>query len=752
VNLKSPPSSEENSSPLVSLSGIIERITYRDEEGGYTVARVKVKGRQDLVTVVGYLMAPTPGEIIAMRGEWRNHPRFGEQFQIKSCTTSVPATVYGIERYLGSGLIKGIGPMLAKRIVKAFGEKTLDVLENQIVSVLAVEGIGKKRLEMIKRAWDEQKEIRNVMVFLHSHGVSSGYAAKIFKRYGTSSIKIVRENPYRLATEVRGIGFITADKIAEKMGFPKDSEYRAGAGILYALQQLSDEGHVYYPQDELIKKAEELLGIEREVIGSALQSIKTKGEVVVEEFHDPPFGETRAVYPAGFYACEVGIAGRLLGLIATPRSFRDIDPEKALKWVEGRLSIELAEGQRQAVRVASESKVMVLTGGPGTGKTTIINSVLRIFQRLGVRVLLAAPTGRAAKRMSETTGFEAKTIHRLLKFSPQKGGFQKNENAPLECDILILDEASMIDTLLMYHLLKAVSLSSTLILVGDVNQLPSVGPGIVLSDIIASGAVPVVELTEVFRQARESLIIVNAHRINSGELPLKKERGYPGDDFYFIEQDDPERASKTIVELVTERIPKGFNLDPVSDIQVLSPMHRGAVGAGNLNDLLQKAMNPGEEGVAWGARRFLVNDKVMQIKNNYDKDVYNGDIGRILRVDPESRVMVVSFEGRDIPYDFGELDELMPAYAVSVHKSQGSEYPAVVIPVLTQHYMMLQRNLLYTAVTRGKRLVVVVGSKKALAIAVRNAKIERRYTGLCRRLKAGAPFLERTTSPIERGG
>ncbi|PJB36789.1 MAG: ATP-dependent RecD-like DNA helicase, partial [Deltaproteobacteria bacterium CG_4_9_14_3_um_filter_51_14] len=427
-------------------------------------------------------------------------------------------------------------------------------------------------------------------------------------------------------------------------------------------------------------------------------------------------------------------------------------PEKALKWVEGRLSIELAEGQRQAVRVASESKVMVLTGGPGTGKTTIINSVLRIFQKLGVRVLLAAPTGRAAKRMSETTGFEAKTIHRLLKFSPQKGGFQKNENAPLECDILILDEASMIDTLLMYHLLKAVSLSSTLILVGDVNQLPSVGPGIVLSDIIASGAVPVVELTEVFRQARESLIIVNAHRINSGELPLKKERGYPGDDFYFIEQDDPERASKTIVELVTERIPKGFNLDPVSDIQVLSPMHRGAVGAGNLNDLLQKAMNPGEEGVAWGARRFLVNDKVMQIKNNYDKDVYNGDIGRILRVDPESRVMVVSFEGRDIPYDFGELDELMPAYAVSVHKSQGSEYPAVVIPVLTQHYMMLQRNLLYTAVTRGKRLVVVVGSKKALAIAVRNAKIERRYTGLCRRLKAGAPFLERTTSPIERGG
>ncbi len=748
MNLKSPPSSEENSSPLVSLSGIIERITYRDEEGGYTVARVKVRGRQDLVTVVGHLMAPTPGEIIAMRGEWRNHPRYGEQFQIKSCTTSVPATVYGIEKYLGSGLIKGIGPMLAKRIVKAFGEKTLDVLENQIASVLSVEGIGRKRLEMIKQAWDEQKEIRNVMLFLHSHGVSSGYAAKIFKRYGTSSIEIVKENPYRLATDISGIGFITADKIAEKMGFPKDSDYRAGAGILYALQQLSDEGNVYCPQDELIKKAQELLGIEGSVIGAALQSIAVKGEIVVEEFLDVSAGKIRAVYPANFYACEVGIARRLLDLIAAPKSFRDIDPAKALKWVEGRLSIELAEGQRQAVRTASESKAMVLTGGPGTGKTTIINAILRIFQKIGVKVLLAAPTGRAAKRMTETTGFEAKTIHRLLKYSPQKGGFQKNENDPLECDLLILDEASMIDTVLMYHLLKAVPLSSTFILVGDVNQLPSVGPGNVLGDIIASGVVPVVQLTEVFRQARESLIIVNAHRINKGELPLKKERGYPGDDFYFIEQDDPERASKTIVELVTERIPRGFNLDPLSDIQVLSPMHRGAVGAGNLNDVLQKALNPGEEGAAWGARRFMVKDKVMQIKNNYDKDVYNGDIGRILRVDPEARVLVVSFEGNDIPYDFGELDELMPAYAISVHKSQGSEYPAVVIPMFTQHYMLLQRNLLYTAVTRGKKLVVVVGSKKALAIAVRNAKIERRYTGLCRRLKAG-PFRTRLRqSPV----
>jgi exodeoxyribonuclease V alpha subunit len=715
-------------------TGLIERITFREEEGGYTVAKVKLRGREGLVTAVGHLMAPTPGEVITMTGEWTNHPRFGEQFKIISCTTSVPSTIYGIEKYLGSGLIKGIGPMLAKRIVKAFGDKTLDVLENEIQRVLSVEGIGTKRLAMIKAAWDEQREIRNVMIFLRSHGVSSAYAAKIFKRYGADSIRTVQENPYRLATDIQGIGFVTADRIAQKMGFPKDSPHRAKAGITYALNSLADEGHVYCPREELLTRCVELLDAERVLVETALTMLALEGEVVIEEAAGGGTGE-EAVYLTHFHACEKGIAERIKALAAAPRGFREIDSEKALSWVESRLSIRLAEKQRDAVRTAARSKIMVITGGPGTGKTTIINAIIRIFERLGTTILLAAPTGRAAKRMSEATGFEAKTIHRLLKYSFQKGGFQKNEKDPLDCDILILDEASMIDTFLMYHLLKAVPMKATLILVGDINQLPSVGPGNVLGDIISSGIAPVVELTEIFRQASRSLIILNAHRINRGELPLKREKGFPLDDFYVIEQDDPETVSRTVVELVCDRIPKRFGLDPVEDIQVLSPMHRGAAGAANLNELLQAALNPGNEGVAWGTRKFRIKDKVMQTRNNYDKDVYNGDMGRVTHVDADARVLTVNFEGRDITYDFGELDEIMPAYAVSVHKSQGSEYPAVVIPLLTQHYMLLQRNLLYTAVTRGKKLVVLVGSRKALAIAVKNAKTQKRYTGLSARLK-----------------
>ena len=722
---------------LADLQGQIERITYTNEENGFTIARVKVYGQRDLVTVVGRLMAPTPGEILKMRGEWANHPKYGEQFKIVQYQTAVPASVYGIQKYLGSGLIKGIGPVMAKRIVARFGKDTLDIIENEIETLADVDGIGKKRIRMVKKAWDEQKEIREVMLFLQTHGVSSGYATKIFKQYGTRSIGVVKENPYRLATDIFGIGFITADSIADKLGFAKDSELRAEAGILYVLNQLSDDGHVFYPYEPLIKKCEEVLDVDREVIAGALGPLAYNRRVVIEDLNQEidAFRENnKAVYLAKYHVSETSIAIRLKTLISVPKSIRKIDSEKAIEWVQNQLAITLAKKQVEAIKCATENKVMVITGGPGTGKTTIINAILKIFSKLTEKIMLAAPTGRAAKRMSEATGHEAKTIHRMLEYSIQKGGFQKNEEHPLSSDLLIVDEASMIDTMLMYHLLKAIPEKSTFILVGDVNQLHSVGAGNVLKDIIASGAVPVVELNEIFRQAKESRIIVNAHKINKGILPSLKPSG-PKDDFYFIEQEDPEEVLKIILELVKERVPRRFGLDPIDDIQVLTPMHRGTVGAENLNAELQKALNPREDEVIRGNRSFRLNDKVMQVKNNYDKEVFNGDIGRIIRIDPENQEVTLSFDGREVPYDFTDLDEIVLAYAVSVHKSQGSEYPAVIIPILTQHYVLLQRNLIYTGVTRGRRLVVMAGTQKALAIGVKNNRTEKRYTYLRYRLR-----------------
>jgi exodeoxyribonuclease V alpha subunit len=722
---------------LVELQGQIERITYTNEESGFTIARLKVYGQRDLVTVVGSLMAPAPGEVLKMKGEWANHPKYGQQFKIVHYRSMVPATVYGIQKYLGSGLIKGIGPIMAKRIVRKFGTQTLDVIETEIEKLAEVEGIGKKRIEMIKNAWLEQKEIREVMLFLQSHGVSSGYATKIFKQYGNGSIEVVKENPYRLATDIFGIGFVTADQIAEKLGFDKGSELRAEAGILYVLHQLSDEGHVYYPYEPLVKKCQEILQVDRDVIVKAFGKIAVNEQIVIEDLNQDieEFRENnKAVYLAKFHLCETSIATRLKTLINVPKSIRKIDPDKAIEWVQKQLAITLADKQVEAVRSAVENKVMVITGGPGTGKTTIINAVLKIFSKLKVRIMLAAPTGRAAKRMSEATGQEAKTIHRLLEYSIQKGGFQKNDEHPLSCDLLIVDEASMIDTILMHHLLKAIPPRGTFILVGDVNQLPSVGAGNVLKDIIASGSVPVVELNEIFRQARESLIIVNAHKINNGLLPSFRQPAKKLDDFYFIEQEDPEKVLKIILELTRERIPNRFGFDPVEDIQVLSPMHRGVVGAENLNVELQRILNPGEDGLIRGNRNYRVNDKVMQIKNNYDKEVFNGDIGRITRIDPENQEVTISFDGRDVDYDFSDLDEIVLAYAVSVHKSQGSEYMAVVMPIHTQHYMLLQRNLIYTAVTRGRKLVVMVGTRKALAIGVKNDKTQKRHTYLRYRL------------------
>ncbi len=723
---------------LADLRGQIERITYSNDENSYTVARIKVYGRKELVTVIGNIVNPTPGEILSMKGEWGNHPKYGEQFKIAYCESVAPATVHGIEKYLGSGLIQGIGPVMAKRIVKRFKEETLNVIERDIEQLVAIDGIGKKRIAMIKEAWEEQKEIRSIMIFLQSHGVGPGYSARIYKHYGNASIAIVKENPYRLATDVFGIGFITADKIAQNLGFAKDSELRAEAGILYVLHELTDEGHVYYPYEPLIKKCREILDIDREIVVKAIETIAADKRIVVEEIHrnkDVIEENPKAIYLAGYHTAETQLAARLKTLIQTPQALRRIEAEKAISWVQEKLSITLADQQIEAVRCMTGSKVMVITGGPGTGKTTLINAIIRICSIIKTKIMLAAPTGRAAKRMTETTGHEAKTIHRLLEYSRQKGGFQKNEKAPLDCELLIVDEASMIDTLLMHHLLKAVPAWATFVLVGDVNQLPSVGAGNVLKDIIDSRAVPVVELNEIFRQARESSIIVNAHSINKGQMPSLINSQDRLDDFYFIEQEDPQKVMELIIVLVKERIPRRFGFDPLDDIQVLTPMHRGIIGGTNLNRELQKALNPGDEGITRMGRLYKINDKVMQITNNYEKEVYNGDIGRIVSIDAEAQEIIVSIDNRQIPYDYSEMDELVHAYAVSIHKSQGSEYPAVVIPILTQHYILLQRNLLYTGVTRGKKLVVIVGTRKAMAIAVRNNKTEMRFTLLSERMK-----------------
>jgi exodeoxyribonuclease V alpha subunit len=722
------------------LAGQIEHITFTNQENGFTIAKVRVPGRRDLVTVVGNLLAPTPGEMLDMQGEWALHPRFGEQFKVEQFTTQVPATVYGITKYLGSGLIKGLGPVMAGRIVERFGKTTLDVIEQDIGRLAEVPGVGVKRIAMIAKAWEAQRDIRDVMMFLQGHGVGPGYAAKIFKQYGSRAVAVVRENPYRLATDVAGIGFATADRIAEHLGIPHHSPLRVEAGVLFVLQQLTEEGHVYYPRDSLIERCRDVLSVEEGAVAQALNLLAADRRVVVEDRRggagEPPAGGD-AVFLSTLHRCEVGVAQRLRALQEVPRRIGSVESDKTVAWVQDRLGIAFSANQAGALRGAMLHKLLVITGGPGTGKTTIVNAILKIFSRLKARVLLAAPTGRAAKRLSEATGHEAKTIHRLLEYNAQKGGFQRDEERPLDCDLLVVDESSMIDTVLMHHLLKAVPLTAACILVGDVNQLPSVGPGNVLGDIIDCGQVPVVRLTEIFRQARQSQIIVNAHRINQGLLPTAEPAGDNDrdPDFFFIEQEDPERVLETIVELVRNRIPRRFGLSPLDDIQVLTPMHKGVVGATNLNRRLQETLNPGEGGVARGDRVYRVNDKVMQIRNNYDKDVFNGDIGRITAISTEGRELAVLIDGRQVEYDFSELDEIVHAYAVSVHKSQGSEYPAVILPVLTQHYILLQRNLIYTAVTRARRLAVIVGTRKALAIGVKNMRTDRRYTLLRERMQ-----------------
>ena len=722
----------EASEPTETMEGTVERVVFQAPDGAYAVARLYRKGHHDLTTIVGKLIELKEGELLRLQGRWSVHKKFGQQFEVQAYQVVTPTTAAGIERYLGSGLVHGIGPELAKRLVRGFGDHTLDVIEHHPKRLREIEGIGPKRQEQIVGSYAAQKGLRELMVFLSQYGVSPTTGAKIHKAYGASAVSVVRGNAYRLASDIFGVGFRTADRIARSMGVEADSPLRTAAGVVYALRQLGDDGHVCAPHDALVAAAASTLDAQADSVEQAIEAQVGAGELVRDEgIADTP------IYLPPLHAAEVGVARSLALLASADASFPPIAPDKALGWVEKHSGLVLAEGQRDAVRQAVGAKLSVITGGPGVGKTTIVRCLVDIFRARRLRVALGAPTGRAAKRLSEATGAEAMTIHRLLKFQPRTREFAVNEDEPLPADVVIVDEASMLDLVLTYHLVRALQPQTVLILVGDVDQLPSVGPGSVLRDIIGSGVAAVARLSEIFRQAANSLIVTNAHRINNGSMPHL--RGYGDEehrDFFFLRRDDPDEAADAILDLCARRLPERYGLDPVSGIQVISPMRRGSVGAQTLNVRLQEALNPRGAEHAVGGRSFRIGDKVMQIRNNYDKDVFNGDIGRVVDADREAGQMRVRIDDREVAYAANELDELVPAYAITVHKSQGCEYPAVVVPILTQHYMMLQRNLLYTAVTRGKRLVVLVGSHKAIAIAVRNNRIHERHTHLRQRLEA----------------
>jgi exodeoxyribonuclease V alpha subunit len=754
-----------------AISGSVERVTFHSEESGFCVLRVKVRGHADLVTITGSAASITAGEYIDCLGAWFNDKNYGLQFKSHRLTVVPPTTLEGIEKYLGSGMIKGIGPHFAKKLVKAFGDGVFDVIELAPDRMLELPGIGKKRKDLVVGAWAEQKIIREIMVFLQSYGVGTSRAVRIYKTYGKEAISKVSENPYRLALDIHGIGFKTADTIAQQLGIPKDSLIRAQAGVRHVLQELSGEGHCACEREALIEKSCQLLEIESELAATAIDTELKEGNLTGEIIEDRTL-----LYLTALHRAEVGVAASLVRLAAGLAPWANIEIDKAIPWVEGKAGIELSQSQKTAVALALKNKLLVITGGPGVGKTTLVNSILRIIGAKQAAILLCAPTGRAAKRLSESTEMEAKTIHRLLEFDPKIFGFKRNIDYPLEADIVVVDEASMIDIVLMNQLLKAIPDKAALLLVGDVDQLPSVGPGMVLADAILSDVLPVVRLTEIFRQAATSQIIVNAHRINQGKMPLpgnpgnagnpsstgsssgpdnpgnasipgspgnSSNSGNPGNknaeltDFYFVPAETPEQVSDKLMQIVCERIPARFGLDPIKDVQVLTPMNRGGLGSRSLNIELQKRLNKsGGPQVSKFGWSYGAGDKVLQTVNNYDKEVFNGDIGTISSVDLEESELIIEFDGRAVKYDVNELDEISLAYAASIHKSQGSEYAAVVIPLGTQHYMMLERNLLYTGVTRGKKLVVIVGQPKALAMAVKNKRSTRRVTTLAYRLRA----------------
>jgi len=741
-----------------TLEGTVKRIVFVNEENGYTVARLEVERARDPVTIVGNLAALTEGELLRCHGEWVDDRRFGRQFAVERVEPLMPSTAQGIERYLSSGLIPGIGEVFARRIVERFGTDTLDVIGRTPERLLEIEGLGKKKLAGVKKAWAEQRGIREMLVFLQSYGVSTTFAIRIWKHYGADSLAQVKRNPYQLALDITGIGFFTADKIARNLGFAEDSVERAEAGLVYALEQAAGaDGHCYLPPHALVEKARDLLGVGEGRILEALGRLVETRLLVYDKFDEtvpdlaqatddelrrllekprrgdlPPAG----VFLKPLYTAEQGITTKLATIAAAKGLLPEIKLPQAVKWVQKQVGIELSPEQQNALRASLHQKILVITGGPGTGKTTLVDCLVRILDAKKVTFALCAPTGRAAKRLAEVTGYEAATIHRLLEYSPKTGGFMRREGNEIEADAVIVDEVSMIDAPLMDNLLRAIGPQTHLVLIGDADQLPSVGPGSVLRDLLASNVVPAARLTHIFRQAERSLIVTNAHRINHGEFPrVDRSPTSKLTDFYFIERQTQEEILGVIKELLVERIPKRFKLDPVNDVQVLSPIHKGLVGVENLNIELQQLLNPRGEKLVFGGRNLRLGDKVMQVRNNYVKEVYNGDLGRVTGFDDEKRLLHVEIDGRTIPYERGDADEIVLAYAASIHKAQGCEYPAVVVPMVTQHYMLLQRNLLYTAVTRAKRLVVLVGQPKAINIAIHNDKTFLRYTHLTDRLR-----------------
>lgn len=704
---------------MEEICGFIDTIVFSESEKGFTVAKLKEPKKRDPTCIVGIMPSIQPGETIRCKGVWKIHPEYGQQFEVKSFDLQAPSDLIGIQKYLESGMIKGIGAVYAGRIVEMFGLDTLDVIDQQPDRLLEVSGIGEKRVERIKSCWKDQKSIRDVMIFLRGHGVSPSYAQKIFKHYGEKSIEQVRSNPFRLAKEIHGIGFKSADHIAQGLGFAPDSSARIDAGIEHTLWEMSNDGHVCYPLKDLIPEIEEILKVSKERIEERILALVQNQDLIQEN---------ALIWVRPLFLTEVGIARELARLLHANCGIREIIVNKALDWVQDKLRLELGPEQKIAVSLGVQEKVLVVTGGPGTGKSTITKAILAITEKITTRLILAAPTGRAAKRMSEITGKKAFTIHTLLEIDFKIGKFKRNKENPLVCDLIVVDEASMIDTQLMHHLLKAIPTHARVIFIGDIDQLPSVGPGNVLKDIIQSQCIPVIQLKKIFRQAEGSLIVTNAHRINQGEFPDLS--FHPRGDFQFIEADNPEDIVKIILDLVANRLPKSHRFHRFDDIQVLSPMKRGIIGSENLNTVLQQQLNPSPTPLFRMGRRFHVGDKVMQIRNNYEKEIYNGDVGKIIEIDLSEQQLKVVFDGRIIGYEFLEIDELVLAYAVSIHKYQGSECPCVIIPMHTSHYMMLFRNLLYTGLTRGKKRVIFVGTKKALSIAIRNEEVLKRHTGL----------------------